>query len=64
MHNPAPLMYWGNLGRVVYRIKEKKLLAITGSDPANSTFDLPCREVFARGQKNIEVVDPIANANF
>ena len=55
-------MYWGNLGRVVYGVEEKKLLAITGSDPANPTFDLPCREVFARGQKNIEVVGPIADA--
>lgn len=36
-------MYWGNLGRVVYGVEEKKLLAITGSDPANPTFDLPCR---------------------
>lgn len=55
-------MYWGNLGRVVYGVGENKLLALTGSDPANPTFDLPCREVFARGQKGIVVVGPIADA--
>lgn len=56
-------MYWGNLGRVVYGVEEKKLLSLTGSDPANPTFDLPCREVFARGQKDIVVVGPIADAD-
>lgn len=25
----------------------------------NPTFDLPCREVFARGQKDIEVIGPV-----
>ena len=29
-----------------------------GLIPQNPTFDLPCREVFARGQKEIEVVGP------
>ena len=39
-------------------VTEKELLAQTGADPQNPTFDLPCREVFARGQKEIEVVGP------
>ena len=43
---------------VVYGMSEKDLLAHTGADPQNPTFDLPCREVFARGQKKIEVVGP------
>lgn len=54
----AGAMYWGNLGRVVYGITEKELLALTGDDPQNPTFDLPCREIFARGQKEIEVIGP------
>ncbi|WP_454191615.1 nucleoside deaminase [Paenibacillus sp. Marseille-Q7038] len=54
----AGAMYWGNLGRVVYGISEKDLLALTGDDPQNPTFDLPCREIFARGQKRIEVIGP------
>ncbi len=51
-------IYWGNVGRVVYGVSESKLLELTGDDEQNPTFDLPCREVFARGQKAIEVVGP------
>lgn len=42
----------------MYGMSEKDLLKITGSDPKNPTFDLPCREVLARGQKDIEVIGP------
>ncbi len=56
-------MYWGNLGRLVYGVAETKLLALTGDNPQNPTFDLPCREVFARGQKKIEVIGPIADGD-
>ncbi|NLL36263.1 MAG: nucleoside deaminase [Fretibacterium sp.] len=55
-------MYWGNLGRLVYGVEERKLLALTGDNPLNPTFDLPCREVFARGQKNIVVVGPTSDS--
>ena len=51
-------MYWAGIGRVVYGLEEKELLEMTGSDPQNPTFSLPCREVFARGQKHIEVIGP------
>lgn len=51
-------IYWGNVGRIVYGMSEKDLLEITGSDPKNPTFDLPCREVLSRGQKEIEVLGP------
>lgn len=51
-------IYWGNIGRVVYAMTEKDLLGLTGSDEQNPTFDLPCREVFAKGQKSIEVIGP------
>lgn len=52
-------IYWANVGRVVYGMTEKQLLELTGSDPQNPTFDLPCREIFERGQKKIEVIGPI-----
>jgi hypothetical protein len=35
------------------------LLNYTGSDKENPTLDLPCREVFARGQKPIVVAGPL-----
>jgi len=35
------------------------LLEITGDHPENPTFSLPCREVFARGQRKVSVVGPL-----
>jgi tRNA(Arg) A34 adenosine deaminase TadA len=55
----AGSIYWGNVGRVVYGIPEKRLAQLTGEDEQNPTLDLPCREVFARGRKPIEVIGPI-----
>lgn len=52
-------IYWGNLGRMVYIARESALKQVTGDDIRNPTLDLPCRAVFARGQKHIEVVGPI-----
>lgn len=51
-------IYWSNIGTVVYAMTERDLLKLTGSHEQNPTFDLPCREVFARGQKDIQVFGP------
>ena len=51
-------IYWGNLGRVVYGTTEKTLLKLTGNNEQNPTFDMPCREIFACGQKEIQVIGP------
>lgn len=51
-------IYWSNVGRIIFGMTEKKLLELTGSDDQNPTFDLPCREVLARGQKDIAVLGP------
>lgn len=55
----AGTIYWANIGRVVYGAEESALLALTGAHPENPTLSLPCREVFARGQKKIEVIGPV-----
>lgn len=54
----AGAIYWANIGRVVYGMTEKRLLELTGSNEQNPTFDLPCREVFSHGQKDIQVLGP------
>jgi tRNA(Arg) A34 adenosine deaminase TadA len=54
----AGAIYWGNVGHVVYGISEKRLLELTGDNEQNPTFSLPCRQVFASGQKNILVEGP------
>jgi tRNA(Arg) A34 adenosine deaminase TadA len=54
----AGAIYWCGIGRVVYALSEARLLALTGDHPENPTFALPCREVFARGQRAIDVIGP------
>jgi tRNA(Arg) A34 adenosine deaminase TadA len=56
----AGTQYWANLGRLVYGMSERRLLEMTGNHAENPTLDLPCRDVFARGQKVIEVIGPVA----
>jgi tRNA(Arg) A34 adenosine deaminase TadA len=51
-------IYWCGIGRVVYALSEHRLLLLTGDHPENPTFSLPCREVFARGQRKIAVLGP------
>ena len=55
----AGTVYWAGIGRVVYGAEETALLALTGDHPENPTLSLPCRDVFARGQRPVEVVGPV-----
>lgn len=55
----AGATYWAGLGRVVYALAETELAALTGDDPENLTMDMPCRDVFARGRRPVEVIGPI-----
>jgi tRNA(Arg) A34 adenosine deaminase TadA len=55
----AGAIYWTGIGRVVYALSEKGLERYTGSQKENPTLNLPCREVFARGQKPIRVTGPL-----
>jgi tRNA(Arg) A34 adenosine deaminase TadA len=55
----AGTQYWANIGRVVYGMEESRLLEFTGNHSENPTMDLPCRQVFASGQKNIRVWGPV-----
>jgi tRNA(Arg) A34 adenosine deaminase TadA len=54
----AGAVYWSGIGRVAYALSEADLKAVTGDDPENPTLDLPCREVFARGQRPVAVEGP------
>jgi tRNA(Arg) A34 adenosine deaminase TadA len=55
----AGAMYWAGIGRVVYGLSEARLKGITGNHPENPTLELPCRTVFAAGQRPTEVVGPL-----
>lgn len=53
-------IYWGNLGRLVYIGRESTLKKYTGDDIRNPTLALPCRAIFACGQKpDMELVGPV-----
>jgi tRNA(Arg) A34 adenosine deaminase TadA len=54
----AATQYWAHIGKLVYGMTEARLLQLTGNE--NPTLALPCREVFARGQKAIDVIGPVA----
>lgn len=55
----AGTVYWAGIGSVVYGAEETDLLALTGDHPENPTLALPCREVFARGQRPVVVTGPV-----
>ena len=56
----AGTQYWAHIGKLVYGMSEQRLLQLTGNHAENPTLDLPCREVFARGQKALQVWGPVA----
>ena len=58
----AGAIYWTGIGRVVFALSEIALLRFTGNDQENPTLNLPCREVFAHGQKPIQVAGPMLEA--
>ncbi len=47
-------IYWAGIPRVVFACSEKRLGEI-----ADGSLSLPCREVFARGVRPVEVAGPI-----
>ena len=56
----AATQYWAHIGHLVYGLEEKRLLDLTGNHAENPTLDLPCRTVFAAGQKAVQVTGPVA----
>lgn len=52
-------IYWSGIGTVVYAFAEADLAALTGADDENPTMTLPCRDVFAAGQRPTTVRGPV-----
>lgn len=55
----AGAIYWSGIGRVVFGLTERQLKSMTGNHAENPTLDLPCRTVFAAGQRRVEVIGPL-----
>jgi len=52
----AAAIHWGNVRRVVYALGEIDFYDLVGPSPEH--LILPCREVFARSQRHVEVEGP------
>ncbi len=52
-------IYWANIGRIVYAAAETALLAETGNNEHNPTFNIGCRDILEKGQKSIVVRGPV-----
>ena len=59
---PCPMcagaIFWGNVRRVVFGLSEESLYEMVGED-SEDVLVLPCRELFGKGKKPIEVIGPI-----
>jgi tRNA(Arg) A34 adenosine deaminase TadA len=55
----AGAIFWAGVGRVVYALSEQGLLDLVAHLPGGHFLNLPCREVFARGGRLVEVVGPL-----
>ena len=54
----AAAIFWANVRRVVYGLSEESLYEMVGGESEEALY-LPCREVFGRGKKPIEVIGPL-----
>ena len=58
---PCPMcsgaIFWGNVRRVVYGLSEELLYGMV-DESAEDVLLLPCRNVFSKGRKPIEVIGP------
>ena len=52
----AGAIHWGNVRRVVFALSEIDLYEMVGPSPDHLL--LPCKEVFARSQRPVEVIGP------
>jgi tRNA(Arg) A34 adenosine deaminase TadA len=59
---PCPMcagaIFWGNVRRVCYGLSEDGFYAMTSTDH-DEVLLLPCREIFDKGKKSIEVIGPL-----
>jgi tRNA(Arg) A34 adenosine deaminase TadA len=58
----ASAIVWSGIGRVVFALSGARMVGLVADLPGTVTLDLPCREVFARSNRSIEVAGPALEA--
>jgi tRNA(Arg) A34 adenosine deaminase TadA len=51
-------IFWSGIGRVVFALSSEQLMSIVRDDSGSFTLTLSCREVFARGGREVKVSGP------
>ena len=54
----AGAIYWGNISRVVYGLSQEQLYAMVPGGNEGEGLRISCREVLARGSREVEVLGP------
>ena len=52
-------IYWSGIGKLVYGLSKESYYKIVGRDNPNWVFEMPVRELLARGERKIEVIGPL-----
>jgi tRNA(Arg) A34 adenosine deaminase TadA len=52
-------IFWAGVSRVVFALSEQELFKMVENNPNRDYFNLPCREVFARAGRPVEVEGPL-----
>jgi tRNA(Arg) A34 adenosine deaminase TadA len=54
----AGAIYWAGIGKVVYALSEETLYTLTGTAIAQEAMRVPCRDLFARCGRSVQVDGP------
>lgn len=60
---PCPMctsaIYWSGIGKLVYGLSKTEYYKIVGKDDPNWVFEMPTRDLLAKGGRKVEVIGPL-----
>lgn len=60
---PCPMctsaIYWSGIGKLVYGLSKEEYYKIMGRENPNWVFEIPVRELLAKGGRKLEVIGPL-----
>jgi tRNA(Arg) A34 adenosine deaminase TadA len=55
----ASAIYWSQIGRVVFGLSQETFNQLLGESERHGKLHLSCREVFERGEREVDVLGPV-----